>query len=619
MIFLHMVQIENNISEEWKNPPEGYNDDNEEESDFETTRFGMDAVDRLISSVGETEMLPLLWATVQRMLNHQDWRYKYAAVMALSQIGEYVEEAENIKPIVQILCSLMGDANPMIRYACCHAFGQISDDMQPEFQEKYGMDVYAKLVVALQDPVNRVISHAGAALTNFLEGMTYDQVMPTMDKLVELLLHLCSNGISVVKESAMSSLASLAELAESQFIKYYEPCVKIIFDIFEKYTTKEYKQLKGQSIETLTMIASAVGKDIFRPIAPKLIQYLIVLQSSQLEQVDPQKTYVLIGWQRLCLVLGQEIVTYLPAILPSLFQLVQNVIDTHIKLNSFDIDKPDEADEIAKESINTYETEEAEIAISMLNVFVEELKELYFPYAEQTATILMPIIQKHSNEEIKKEACRCLPNLVHAVKLVNPEASFNLAKKFIEILIEASEKEFETDVVIDEIESLKEIIVKLDARFLNSQELSAFSERIIKLLMTSDERKQTNTKMKQDEELEPEENELIDDEIKIEEEAQVAISELMGALFKTHKEMTMNLVEYIINSVLPKVFELSDNMNKFGLFLIDDMVEYLGYELLKVRWNDFLIPLLKYSIDKNVVVRQAACYGVGIYAQNTPA
>lgn len=381
MIFLHMVQIENNISEEWKNPPEGYNDDNEEESDFETTRFGMDAVDRLISSVGETEMLPLLWATVQRMLNHQDWRYKYAAVMALSQIGEYVEEAENIKPIVQILCSLMGDANPMIRYACCHAFGQISDDMQPEFQEKYGMDVYAKLVVALQDPVNRVISHAGAALTNFLEGMTYDQVMPTMDKLVELLLHLCSNGISVVKESAMSSLASLAELAESQFIKYYEPCVKIIFDIFEKYTTKEYKQLKGQSIETLTMIASAVGKDIFRPIAPKLIQYLIVLQSSQLEQVDPQKTYVLIGWQRLCLVLGQEIVTYLPAILPSLFQLVQNVIDTHIKLNSFDIDKPDEADEIAKESINTYETEEAEIAISMLNVFVEELKELYFPYA----------------------------------------------------------------------------------------------------------------------------------------------------------------------------------------------------------------------------------------------
>jgi hypothetical protein len=118
---------------------------------------------------------------------------------------------------------------------------------------------------------------------------------------------------------------------------------------------------------------------------------------------------------------------------------------------------------------------------------------------------------------IKKEACRCLPNLVQAVKLVDNDAACNLARKFIEILIEASEKEFETDVVIDEIEALKDIIVKLDVRFLTAQELSTFSERIIKLLVVSDERKQSTTKMKQDEELEPEDNELIDDEIKIEE------------------------------------------------------------------------------------------------------
>jgi hypothetical protein len=282
----------------------------------------MDAVDRLISCVGEQEILPVLWTTVQKMLVHQDWRYKYAAVMALSQIGEYVEEVDNIKPIVQILLNLMGDANPMIRYACCHAFGQISDDMQPEFQEKCGMDIYPQLVVALQDPVNRVISHSEAALTNFLEGMTYEQIGSTLDKLVEMLLYLSTNGISVVKESAMSALASVAELAQAQFAKYYEASITIIFGIFEKYTTKEYKQLKGQAIETLTMIASAVGKDIFRPIAPKLIEYLTILQSSQLEQIDPQKTYVLIGWQRLCLVMGKELVPYLPAIIPSLFKLV---------------------------------------------------------------------------------------------------------------------------------------------------------------------------------------------------------------------------------------------------------------------------------------------------------
>lgn len=82
--------------------------------------------------------------------------------------------------------------------------------------------------------------------------------------------------------------------------------------------------------------------------------------------------------------------------------------------------------------------------------------------------------------------------------------------------------------------------------------------------------------------------------------------------------MTIGLVEYILTSVLPKVFGVSDLMNKFGLFIIDDMVEYLGYELLQNRWADFLVPLLKYAVDKNVVTRQAACYGLGIYAQKTP-
>ncbi|MDD2840637.1 MAG: hypothetical protein PHY80_06030 [Rickettsiales bacterium] len=53
MIFHHMVEIENDISESWMCPPEGYNEDMEDDEDFETTRFGMGAIDRLIYSVGE--------------------------------------------------------------------------------------------------------------------------------------------------------------------------------------------------------------------------------------------------------------------------------------------------------------------------------------------------------------------------------------------------------------------------------------------------------------------------------------------------------------------------------------------------------------------------------------
>jgi len=38
-----------------------------------------------------------------------------------------------VKPIIDLVSPLLSDANPMIRYAVCHAIGQIADDMKPKF------------------------------------------------------------------------------------------------------------------------------------------------------------------------------------------------------------------------------------------------------------------------------------------------------------------------------------------------------------------------------------------------------------------------------------------------------------------------------------------------------
>jgi HEAT repeat protein len=83
----------------------------------------MSSIDRLIECIGEKDMLPILSGIVQQLFQHQDWRYKYAAIMALSQVGEYMEEIEEIRPIVETVMSMLNDQNPMIRYAVCHAIG----------------------------------------------------------------------------------------------------------------------------------------------------------------------------------------------------------------------------------------------------------------------------------------------------------------------------------------------------------------------------------------------------------------------------------------------------------------------------------------------------------------
>jgi hypothetical protein len=65
-------------------------------------------------------------------------------------------------------------------------------------------------------------------------------------------------------------------------------------------------------IECLTLIAHAVGWTTFKPASQQLISFMIQIQESQLDATDPQKTYLLSGWQRLCLVMGRDFAVFLP-------------------------------------------------------------------------------------------------------------------------------------------------------------------------------------------------------------------------------------------------------------------------------------------------------------------
>ena len=73
------------------------------------------------------------------------------------------------------------------------------------------------------------------------------------------------------------------------------------------------------------------------------------------------------------------------------------------------------------------------------------------------------------------------------------------------------------------------------------------------------------------------------------------------------------MAELICTQILPKALEAnqSEKMHKFGIFLIDDCIEYLGLELLSSKWEFFTQALLTFATNKAATVRQAAAYGIG--------
>lgn len=153
----------------------------------------------------------------------------------------------------------------------------------------------------------------------------------------------------------------------------------------------------------------------------------------------------------------------------------------------------------------------------MLNVFIEQLKELYGPYVEKTVQLLCTIIQDHPNDDVKEEACKCLPNLISAIKISNQPVAIQLARHFMSTLVTTIEREFDTDIMIVELETLKSVIEELDLCFLAQEEVKAFSEKMLNLLKLSDEKKTTSKNIAQDEDVDEEEKEIIGEEIKQEE------------------------------------------------------------------------------------------------------
>jgi hypothetical protein len=140
-----MIDIDTDIDESWMRPKEGFKAD-EEEEDEDSVHFGKTCVDRLVSSIGDEIMLPLLSTLVQATLaNNDDWRYKNAGLMALSQVGEYLDDIQKIAPMVPVVIQHLQHPNPKIRYAAIHCIGQMADDMTEDFQETFHESVLPAL------------------------------------------------------------------------------------------------------------------------------------------------------------------------------------------------------------------------------------------------------------------------------------------------------------------------------------------------------------------------------------------------------------------------------------------------------------------------------------------
>jgi len=651
-VFSYMVMSAEDADEEWISPPEGYSEVGDEVNshDFPIT-FSIELIDRFIEGLDQTVTLPILSELLVEMVKTPDWRYKFAALMALSQVGEYIDDITELDPIMEFVIEFTHNEHPKVRYASLHAIGQVADDKKATFQDRYLHIILPKILDLLNDRVPHVVSHCLAAITNLIEQLPKAKGLQYIDSLYEPTLHLIQNGISLVRESAVTNLSVLAASCEDGFIPYWARAAEVVYDILKNAVKKEYKQLRGQAIECLTVTGLVVGKEEFAKIAPKIIELMGEIQKNHVEDIDPQKSYLLLGWERICQILGQDFIPFLEGIVPSTLQLIEHIIQEETNKNGSSDEDKEKAEVMNSlnqdgrdkrelfHQVNTAHSEEIHISVDLLKVFALELKEGYVPYVERTSDLLVYLLEKSSNENVRTSVAECLASMIGVIKSSSVDNRDEIVKKiasaYLAKLWTLLWEEFDKAEDISKIVSAIKKILMVSGRYMDQQELAQFTENILKTLSQSDARKGIDKYLIEqqaqkgqaeaddgDEDFEDEDDQVLDyinENTKNEEELHCAVADLIGAVFFIYKEDSLSLAGYLYKDVLPKVLnsELSVYMNKFGLLIVNNMIECLGLELIQNELPTLSEIIIKYATSKEAELRKTAANGIRLLADVT--
>lgn len=613
--------------------------DDLEDTDIDSNPVtGESSLDRFTCGLGGKAVLPHIIHHLPPMLQHADWKYRHAALMAVSAIAEGC--CKQMEPllasVVDSILPFLEDAHPRVRHAACNALGQLSTDFPILFQKKFHARVmpgFLKLLLT-DTAFPRVQAHAAAALVNFTEECPRKILTPYLDQLVDALevvltskiQELLAGGTKLVLEQILTTIATVADTAEDRFTRYYERFMPSLKYIFQNANGKDFRLLRGKSIECISLIGLAVGAEKFLPDASEVMDLLLKTQTEteELEADDPQISYMISAWARMCKIIGKDFVQYLGLVMPPVLKAAQ--IKPEVAL--LDMDDPqntglDEEDgwefvtlgEQQKFGIKTAGLEDKSTACQMLVHYARELKDGFAEYTEEVVKIMVPLLKFYFHDTVRVTAAEALPHLLECAKFKGEAYLREMWTYICPELLTSIEREPEEQVVPEMMESFAKCVEVLPIGFITDEYFTQLATIIHEKLEKHAERQSERVGKRKEEDYDEEVEEMLKDEHDTDSYILSKVSDCMHSLFKTHKQAILPFFEHMIPDfckLLEPQQPASDR--QWALCIFDDLLEYTGPSAIKYQ-QYFLKSMLSSVGDANPEVRQAAAYGIGVMAQ----
>lgn len=622
LLMMTEVSIDDDEATDWRESDDA--EDEEEEVAYDHAR---QALDRVSLKLGGKYLAAPLFQYLQEMISSSQWRERFGALMALSSAAEGCRDVliGEIPKILDMVLPLINDPHPRVQYGCCNVLGQISTDFAPLIQRTSHDTILPALISKLtNESIDRVQTHAAAALVNFSEHANQAILEPYLDSLLTNLLTLLQSSKLYVQEQALTTIAFIAEAAEKKFIKYYDTLMPQLINVLKMDVDGANRVLKGKCIECATLIALAVGKEKFSEHSQELVNLLILYQNNGIQDDDPIKTYLEHGWSRICRILREDFVPLLPIVLPPLIETAKATQDVSLieEEEAANFQQYVDWDVVQIQgkhiAIHTSILDDKVSAMELLQVYSTVLKSQFAGFVGEIMNdIAIPSIDFYLHDGVRATGASLIPVLlsclISAVGLQNDEVQqlwLSASSKLISGIM--SEPMAEITQIYHS--ALVDTINTMGAGCLTEEAQERFTKGVSANLTDVFERvRQRHTEDDEYNEEADQEYEDFTDEDLLDE-----INKSIGAFFKATKGQYLSHFRGLWPIVSTYLQDTEVVLILFALVAIGDMIQYSG-ENSSVYKDEIVTKLSTYLVSPEPSIRQAAAYTIGVCAQYAPS
>lgn len=379
-------------------------------------------------------------------------------------------------------------------------------------------------------------------------------------------------------------------------------------------------------MECATLIALAVGKDRLGNDALALVQILGVIQNSITDADDPQAQYLMHCWGRMCRVLGQDFLPYLPAVMPPLMQLASAKADIQLldDVENIDQAQAEEGWELVPLKgkvigIKTSTLDDKHMAIELLVVYAQVLEAAFEPFvAEIMEKIALPGLAFFFHDPVRVVSAKCVPQLLNSYKKAfgNPSNELQgLWSVTIDKILEVLTAEPAVDTLAEMYQCFYESVEVVGKNCLTPQHMETFVDSAHSALEDYKDRVATRKEEKEEGGGEDGEEENEDTQYAIEDD-QALLSDMNKAyhvIFKNHGPAFLPAWERLHATYEAFLKDEDATQRQWGLCIMDDVLEFCGEQ--SYNYKDMIYgPLVAGCTDTSPANRQAAAYGIGVAA-----